>query len=97
MSSLLHRLENREIERTDLLPPELEEFEKPEDWIKITALVTALLAGIVAGCAGMTIAGYFPVAIFGGWKGACLTMSGIGCIAFGAGAIFYYRYKYPPA
>lgn len=93
MASLLSLLRSGEINRNNLLPIDLQEVEKPNDWVKITALVIAIITGLVAGFAGMTIAGFFPVAIFGGWEGAWFTIFATGIAAFAAGATVFYRHK----
>lgn len=95
--SLTNLIARKGNERPDLLPLSTEKNDnpKPKDWIKITALVVLVIAGLVAAFSGLCLSGMFPIEIFGGTHNTLFTLFGTGLIAVSAGGIFYYRWKKP--
>jgi len=93
--SLYSLLDRGLVLKADLLPDEIEEDPKKRDWVKITAIVVLVLAGLVAAFAGLSLSGMFPVSIFGGTHNALFTLFGAGIVAACGGGVFYYKWKNP--
>lgn len=93
LSSLISEVRAGNVQIKDLIPHEPQKESKKRDWVKITAIVVTVIAGLVAAFAGLCWWGMFPAAIFGGTEGALFTLFGSVLVAASSGAFIYYKWK----
>jgi len=79
-----------------LITPKADNKEKKKDWVKIGAIVTAVIGGLIAALAIVCIMGIFPHDLLGGPLGTGITLIAGAALLLPSAYVLYDRWKNPP-